>query len=117
MRPCRNGGTCLVDIEQLPVQPAVLVKVAVWDLDPHRVLDPTRLHRVEPGCGDETFDRSGGTIVVCRVEEDGAARGAIRFACERRGGPGTTVNKDRNKAEAATPRPSFARWRYPLEAT
>jgi len=74
----RDRCTGLVEVEQLAVQAAMLVQVAAGDLDPPGVLDAARLHRVEPGGGDEPFDGRSAPIVVGRVEQH--PRRGLRFA-------------------------------------
>ena len=74
----RNGCPRFVEVEDLPVQPAVLVEIAAGDLEAGRVLDAACLDRLEPGGADQTFGCRRGNLVVGRIEE--ATRRGVRSA-------------------------------------
>ena len=83
--PGSDGGPCLVEVEELAVQTAVLVEVAAGNLDSSRVGHAAHLERVEAGGADQPFDRRRCSVVIGGVEEHCPPRRAIRRACERVG--------------------------------
>src|SRR5207244_5552095 len=80
-----DGGPCLVEVEELTVQAAVLVEVATRNLDPSRVGHAAHLERVEAGHADQPFDRRRRGVVIGGVEQHCPPRVAVRGACERVG--------------------------------
>src|SRR5439155_25322073 len=78
-----DGGPCLVEVEELTVQAAVLVEVAAGNLDPSRVGHAAHVERVEAGHADQPFDRRRRGVVIGGVEQHCPPRVAVRGACER----------------------------------
>src|SRR6266576_5510298 len=80
-----RGGPCLIEVEELTVQAAVLVEVAARNLDPSRVGDAADLERVEAGGADQPLDRRRPSVVIGGVEQHCPPRLTVRGACERVG--------------------------------
>jgi len=64
----RDCGVCLIGVEELAAEPAVLVQVTTGHLEPHCFAHVAGPDRVEPGDGDEPLDRRGGVVVVARAD-------------------------------------------------
>jgi hypothetical protein len=73
-----DGGLCLVEIEDSPLE------LSVGALDPTRVGDASHLQRLEAGCPDEALGGRLRSIVVGGVEENGpwlVVRSVRELAC------------------------------------
>src|SRR5881409_3752223 len=77
-----DGGPCLVEVEELAVQAAVLVEVAAGNLDSSRVGHAAHLERVEAGGADQPFDGRRRSVLIGGVEQHCRPRVAVRGGCE-----------------------------------
>src|SRR5260370_40070427 len=75
LRRGSDGCARFVEVEDPPVQPAVLVQVAPGDLKAGRVLGAARLDRLEPGRRDPPFGCRPGRLIVGGVKKRGAPGG------------------------------------------
>ena len=73
----RDSGVCLVGVEELAAEPAVLVQVTTGHLEPPYFAHLAGPDRVEPGDGDEPLDRRGSAVVVGGVEQHRPTRSPV----------------------------------------
>src|SRR5258708_21837334 len=89
LRRGSDGCARFVEVEDPPVQPAVLVQVAPGDLKAGRVLGAARLDRLEPGSSDPTFRCRPGSLIRRRIKQHGRPGGAVNLGREAGGGGGS----------------------------
>ena len=84
LRGRSDGRARFVNVEQPPVQPAVLVQIAARNLQAGRVSDAAGPDRLKPGGADQAFGSRRGNLVVGRIEQDCRPRSAIAVGGQRR---------------------------------